>query len=58
MGILDELLPDDERDYRYGAWRWFVAGNNSGGYDHTGFGDLMYSDRPVTAEQVPTILFP
>ena len=22
-------------------------GNNSGGYDHTGFGDLMYSDRPV-----------
>ena len=33
-------------------------GNNSGGYDHTGFGDLMYSDRPVTAEQVPTILFP
>ena len=33
-------------------------GNNSGGYDHTGFGDLMYSDRPVTAEQTPTILFP
>ena len=47
-GNPDELLPDDERDY----------GNNSGGYDHTGFGDLMYSDRPVTAEQTPTILFP
>ena len=33
-------------------------GNNSGGYDHTGFGDLMHNDAPVTAEKVPTILFP
>ena len=33
-------------------------GNNSGGYDHTGFGDLMHNDAPVTADKVPTILFP
>lgn len=33
-------------------------GNNSGGYDHLGFGDLMYWDDPVTEEEVPTILFP
>ena len=24
MGNPDELLPDDERDYRNGAWRRFV----------------------------------
>ncbi len=34
-------------------------GQNSGGYDHTGFGDLMHNDgHRVTAEEVPTILFP
>ncbi len=33
-------------------------GNNSGGYDHTGFGDLMYNDAPVAREDVPAILFP
>lgn len=33
-------------------------GNNSGGYDHTGFGDLMHYDEPVSADKVPTILFP
>lgn len=33
-------------------------GTNSGAYDHTGFGDLMHYDTPVTEEQVPTILFP
>ena len=33
-------------------------GNNSGGYDHTGFGDLMHYDRPVALEDVPTIIMP
>lgn len=33
-------------------------GNNSGGYDHTGCGDLMHYDTPVTEDEVPTILFP
>ena len=34
-------------------------GQNSGGYDHTGFGDLMHNDgHRVTEEEVPTILFP
>ena len=33
-------------------------GTNSGGYDHTGFGDLMYWDEPVAADEMPTILFP
>ena len=33
-------------------------GNNSGGYDHTGFGDLMHYDTPVAADRVPTILQP
>ncbi|MCD8318037.1 MAG: alginate lyase family protein [Paraprevotella sp.] len=33
-------------------------GNNSGGYDHTGFGDLMYDDTPVKEDQVPTVLYP
>ena len=34
-------------------------GGNSGGYDHTGFGTLMHNDgRKVTADEVPTILFP
>lgn len=33
-------------------------GNNSGGYDHTGCGDLMHYDAPVTPDEVPTILFP
>ncbi len=33
-------------------------GHNSGGYDHTGWGDLMYNDAAVDPAQVPTILFP
>ncbi len=33
-------------------------GHNSGGYDHTGWGDLMYNDAPVESSKVPTILFP
>ena len=33
-------------------------GNNSGGYDHLGFGDLMNNDEPVTADKVPSLLFP
>ena len=34
-------------------------GQNSGGYDHTGFGDLMHNDgHRVTENEVPTILFP
>lgn len=33
-------------------------GGNSGHYDHTGFGDLMHYDKPVTEDEVPTILFP
>jgi hypothetical protein len=33
-------------------------GNNSGGYDHTGFGDLMHYDAPVAADKVPTIIMP
>lgn len=33
-------------------------GNNSGGYDHTGFGDLMHYDQPVAADKVPSLLFP
>lgn len=33
-------------------------GNNSGGYDHLGFGDLMHKNEPVTEDKVPTLLFP
>ncbi len=33
-------------------------GGNSGHYDHTGFGDLMHYDKPVTADKVPTIIMP
>lgn len=33
-------------------------GNNSGGYDHTGFGDLMHTDTPVAQDMVPTVISP
>ncbi len=33
-------------------------GTNSGGFDHTGFGDLMYYDKAVTEETRPTVLSP
>lgn len=33
-------------------------GNNSGGYDHLGYGDLMHNDVPVTSDKVPSLLFP
>lgn len=33
-------------------------GVNSGGYDHTGYGDLLHYDKPVTPEMRPTVLTP
>lgn len=33
-------------------------GGNSGHYDHTGFGDLMHYDTPVSTDKVPTIIMP
>ncbi|MCM1109461.1 MAG: alginate lyase family protein [Clostridium sp.] len=35
-----------------------VYGVNSGGYDHTGYGDLLHYDTPVTPETTPTVLRP
>lgn len=39
-------------------WGGGNYGNNSGGYDHTGWGDLMFNDEPVTREMAPTPLYP
>lgn len=33
-------------------------GVNSGGFDQTGWGDLLYSDEPVAEGMAPSILFP
>lgn len=33
-------------------------GTNSGGYDHTGYGDLMHCDAPLPADALPTVLRP
>ncbi len=33
-------------------------GTNSGGWDHTGYGDLLYHDAPVRAHNRPTVLRP
>lgn len=35
-----------------------VYGTNSGGWDHTGYGDLLHHDSPVRAHNRPTVLRP
>lgn len=39
-------------------WGGGSYGNNSGGYDHTGWGDLMFNDAPVSCDMAPTPLYP
>ena len=39
-------------------WGGGNYGNNSGGYDHTGWGDLMFNDAPVAEGMAPTALYP
>ncbi len=39
-------------------WGGGNYGNNSGGYDHTGWGDLMFNDAPVAEGMAPTPLYP
>lgn len=39
-------------------WGGGNYGNNSGGYDHTGWGDLMFNDAPVSRDMAPTALYP